>query len=107
MKALIWFGVLFALSFLTTMLKEAGILLGAIPTVLLYSGAVAIARALCKAIDEKNQETEPKEDTNRNYTGAQAEPDWVCAKCKTVNRGRVQTCQGCGITKQWSMSKSK
>ena len=32
--------------------------------------------------------------------------DWVCAKCKTNNLGRVGVCQGCGVTKQWSVAQT-
>lgn len=31
---------------------------------------------------------------------------WVCAKCKTANKMRVKSCQGCGVTKQWSDAKN-
>lgn len=56
MKGLIWFGCIFVLSLITTMLKNAGIILGAIPTVLLYSGAVWVARALTKSIGRDDSE---------------------------------------------------
>lgn len=32
---------------------------------------------------------------------------WKCAKCGLVNRGNVRTCQGCGVSKQWSLANSK
>lgn len=32
--------------------------------------------------------------------------EWVCFKCKTVNKERIQVCQGCGVTKQWSEAKA-
>jgi len=32
---------------------------------------------------------------------------WTCSGCGTVNAGRVQSCQGCGVSKQWSMARAK
>lgn len=31
---------------------------------------------------------------------------WVCFKCGTSNMERIQTCQGCGVSKQWSEQKT-
>ena len=33
--------------------------------------------------------------------------DWTCTKCGTVNLGRIQSCQGCGISKQWVLANRK
>ena len=30
---------------------------------------------------------------------------WVCAKCGTINMAKVNTCQGCGVSRQWTDSK--
>ena len=59
MKGLIWFGCLLVLSIITTALKTSGIMLGAIPTVLLYGGGVWVAKKLCNMVDDnkKNDDT--------------------------------------------------
>lgn len=31
---------------------------------------------------------------------------WTCSKCGTRNKERVQTCQGCGVSKAWSDQKA-
>ena len=54
MKFLIWVFVLLIPSILTTMLKKAGIFLGAIPTILLYGGAYLLAKFLCAKWDVKS-----------------------------------------------------
>lgn len=56
MKALIWFGCMFALSLITTACRTSGIILGAIPMMLLGGGAVWVARKLCKNLDEQKKE---------------------------------------------------
>ena len=43
----------------------------------------------------------PKRTAALPGTTASAE-NWTCSSCGTVNKARVQTCQGCGISKQWS-----
>ena len=37
---------------------------------------------------------------------AEEEKRWTCAKCGTSNREHIQTCQGCGVSKQWSDAKA-
>ena len=37
---------------------------------------------------------------------AAEEKRWTCAKCGTSNRERIQTCQGCGVSKSWSDAKN-
>ena len=53
-KCLIWLGFLFVSSAITTGLAYAGVLLGAIPTVLLFAVACHAARSCCKAYDRKH-----------------------------------------------------
>ncbi len=56
MKVLIWFGCIFGLSLFIVILKNAGIILGGIPTALLYGGMYWSARMLCKKWDEQKAE---------------------------------------------------
>ncbi len=51
MKVLIWILCLFANGLITTILKEGGIWLGAIPTAILFSITIWMANALCKKWD--------------------------------------------------------
>lgn len=53
MKVLIWLFCLFLFSFLQTLLKSSGILLGFIPTFLLAGAMFAAAGALCRIWDKK------------------------------------------------------
>lgn len=52
MKVLIWFLCIFANALITTLLKESGITLGAIPTMILFGAMLWLARTLCKKWDE-------------------------------------------------------
>ena len=53
-KCLIWLGFLFVSSAITTGLAYAGVLLGAIPTILLFAAACYAARSCCKAYNRKH-----------------------------------------------------
>lgn len=53
-KCLIWLGFLFVNSAITTGLAYAGVLLGGVPTILLFAVACYAARSCCKAYDRKH-----------------------------------------------------
>ena len=53
-KCLIWLGFLFVSSAITTGLAYAGVLLGGVPTILLFAVACYAARSCCKAYDRKH-----------------------------------------------------
>lgn len=55
MKVLIWVLCIFANALITTILKESGILLGAIPTMILFGAMLWLARTLCKKWDEHKE----------------------------------------------------
>lgn len=55
MKVLIWILCFFANALITTVLKESGILLGAIPTMILFGATLWLARTLCKKWDEHKE----------------------------------------------------
>ena len=67
-KILIYFLCLFFSEIIKTWIRNAGILLGAIPTVLIFLAAIFLARLLCKKLDEhvekKKSEEYDKNDTN-------------------------------------------
>lgn len=54
MKFLIWFLCILAYAIFTAMLRGAGVILGAVPTIILWLGLCWLARTLCKKWDEKN-----------------------------------------------------
>ena len=64
MKLLIWATCFFVLVFVQVIIKNNGIVLGGIPTVLLYLAFILIGRALTKPFDKKeNDEDESSEDS--------------------------------------------
>ena len=56
MKALIWILCAMVTAAITTICKMNGILLGGIPTALLWGAAIALAGILCQKLDEKRKE---------------------------------------------------
>ncbi len=52
MKVLIWILCIFANALITAILKENGIPLGAIPTMILFAAMLWLARTLCKKWEE-------------------------------------------------------
>ena len=55
MKVLIWFLCIFANALITTLIKEAGVILGGIPTALMFAATLWLARTLCKKWDEHKE----------------------------------------------------
>ena len=52
MKALIWIGAILFAAIFTVMLRYAGIVLGGLPTAILYGGVAFFAFTLCKKLDQ-------------------------------------------------------
>ena len=88
MKVLIWIGCFFVNALITTILKESGIILGGIPTVILYGVTVVVAPFLCKKWDEHKGHKEPE--TN---VSAQT-PVIEIPVADTVHQARF--CHNCG-----------
>ncbi len=65
MKVLIWCICLFSVSFFIQFLKVQGVLLGAIPTFLLYGGAFWLIRILCRKWDEHKEVKRNESNSNR------------------------------------------
>lgn len=89
MKVLIWFLCILAYSIITTLIKECGIILGGIPTVILFGGTMWLARTLCTKWDEhKETKTEQKEiaQTINSSTG----------ESKLEAEDRTKFCKNCG-----------
>ena len=64
MKALIWIGCIFTLSLCFVMIKNAGIILGGIPSALMFGGMWWIASSLRKKWDGRKERNTNKEDEN-------------------------------------------
>jgi ribosomal protein L40E len=84
---------------ITTSIKESGVILGAIPTVLLFAGTMWLARTLCKKWDihkankeaqknslEQNQQTIPNNDNQIRF----------CRRCGEKLINNSQFCRKCG-----------
>ena len=53
MKILIWFVCILVMAIIQTIISSSGIILGAIPSVILFLAMWQVATTLCKKYDEK------------------------------------------------------
>lgn len=100
MKVFIWFVCLFVYAIITTVFKESGITLGAVPTVLLVGGILLIAKMLCKLWDKRNNSINnivQKNNKIPNTTKSDAN-DTVsfCDKCGEKLIDNSNFCRKCG-----------
>ncbi len=119
MKVIIWLACFFVNALITTAFRSNGILLGAIPTVLLFSATVWVARALCRKWDDHkgNKELEkqlaqqtkqpavdsvPYEDIR---TAPVSAAEWRCS-CGRVNPKYQSSCV-CGKSRFENMTQTK
>lgn len=86
MKIFIWFLCILANAIITTVIKESGVILGAIPSVLLFGGTMWLARTLCKKWDEHKQ-------TN---TSEQNAPTQASQPANSETNDQIQFCRKCG-----------
>lgn len=100
MKVLIWVLCLFANAMITTIAKENGVILGAIPTVILYALAATLAQSLCGVWDKYKQKKmaeqnvpEQKEQLTTLNTVDQVQ---YCRKCGEKLIVNSQFCRKCG-----------
>lgn len=91
MKVLIWFICFFVVALIRTSTQESGIILGGLPTALLYLGAYFIARSLCKSLDERKTEKKIQEGKN-----AFKHKNYFCKECgqRLIDQGKF--CNKCG-----------
>ena len=64
MKALIWIGCIFSLSLCTVLIKDCGIILGGIPSALMFGGMWWLASTLCKKWDARKKNNNNKGDND-------------------------------------------
>lgn len=90
MKFLIWFLCIFANALITTLIKDAGVILGAIPTVILYGATFWLARTLCKKWDEHKEHKKGKA-TEKTVSEPMTEPT-----TGSNSANQVRFCRKCG-----------
>ena len=86
MKVLIWFLCIFANALITTLIKEAGVILGGIPSALMFAATLWLARTLCKKWDEHKE----------NKAAAQNVPVQSVKSASTDTTEKVLFCRKCG-----------
>ena len=89
MKVLIWFLCIFANALITTLIKEAGVILGGIPTALMFAATLWLARTLCKKWDEhkENKAAEKNAPIQKPQVGFGYQGD-------TANNANISTASG-------------
>lgn len=100
MKVLIWSLCIFVTALITTFIKESGVILGAIPSVILFSIMMWSARTLCKKWDEhkgnkaynKNVRSQSCQTTVSETTSKIC----FCRKCGEPLIENSQFCRKCG-----------
>ena len=105
MKVLIWVGCLFVYVIIQTAFQASGIMLGAIPTVILFSIAGWSARTLCKKWDEYSYEKgrekfqkEYKEPTHPpGYVSVVKEADETPMEAEQTEPPQIKFCRKCGF----------
>lgn len=66
MKALIWIGCIFCLSLCFVMIKNAGFILGGIPSAFMFGGMWWIASSLSKKWDTRKQKKNEEDNVDSN-----------------------------------------
>lgn len=96
MKVLIWFLCIFANVLITTLIKEAGVILGAIPTVILYGATFLLARTLCKKWDEHKENKAVEHNVPVQAVHTAPADTTFCRKCGEKLLDNSQFCRKCG-----------
>ena len=65
MKALIWIGCIFSLGLILALIRNSGVILGGLPSALLFGATLFIANYACKQLDKiKGVTSDEKQDEN-------------------------------------------
>lgn len=96
MKVLIWILCFFANALITTIIRGRGVILGAIPTVILYGVTIWLARTLCKKWDEYKADnaTDPKEE--KDNTPAMNKCEMCGHVCEKTTSVKIEDDMGAG-----------
>ena len=99
MKVLIWVLCLFLNALITTIIKDNGVILGAIPTVILYGVTIWLARTLCKRWDERKTDKTPDQTVKDDVSPASDKSNDTPATTivePADSTARIQFCRKCG-----------
>lgn len=101
MKVLIWIGCIFCASLVQTIAMQSGIILGGLPTLLLYGAMFFAASALCKAYDERQRNRSAEKAPGDAQGGVSTEGDEArsvlyCRKCGAKLIVGRSVCHVCG-----------
>ncbi len=66
MKVLIWFLCILTASVVSVLIQLSGVILGAVPIIILYGAAILLARTLCKKWDKHKKNKKPEEKSEQN-----------------------------------------
>ena len=87
MKILIWLAFLFLNGMITALLNADGILLGFIPTALLFSATIWGAKSVCKLWDESKENRRTRKEVEKIVQ------ETIAAKVSTE---KISFCRKCG-----------
>ena len=97
MKILIWVGCILVAALIRTGIAWAGASLGVIETVVIEIVAICIARALCKKLDTKKEESSASQSSVNMAIPPKPEGGYACSSCSAkqsmYNNG---ICLSCG-----------
>lgn len=101
MKILIWLAFLFLNGLITALLNSDGILLGFIPTALLFGATMWAAKSVCKLWDESKENRRTRkaaEKVVQEAISAKSVPDQIhfCRKCGEQLLEDSRFCRKCG-----------
>ena len=100
MKILIWFLCILANSVITAITKANGIILGGIPTFIMYMITFAVARTLCEKWEEhknnKQQRIIPNKKAIDGKVAENCDKITFCRKCGKKLLDNSQFCSECG-----------
>lgn len=95
MKFLIWFVCIAIYAVVTTALQMSGIILGGIPTFLLFGGTLWLARTISKFWSESQEEKRMKKEGELNYIATHDHIRY-CRKCGKELMPGGRFCNKCG-----------
>ena len=90
MKIVIWGGLIFAASAIITAFRMNGILLGAIPTVVIYGVMLWLAKTLCQVWENRRGEKEAQANKDAH------EARQICKNCGAKIPALSRVCPQCG-----------
>ena len=97
MKVLIWFLCILANATITTLINEAGIILGGIPTALMFGATLWLARTICRKWDDLQARKKARAKYIDGQRNTEPTGQWQCS-CGRSHPQYVSSCV-CGQSK--------